>query len=98
MSVQHKKHKEMAPLNIQKNIETSNPPTTVRLSDRRTTVRLFGIELEALQKICAEKNVSLDDFCTIAARDPSRPEHSLTAKVRGAMVKYLLDQWQAPPV
>lgn len=78
--------------------ERTSKLLAIRIDGKRTTVRIFDGELKALQRICAATNVELNDFCADAAHDPKRVEHSLTAKIRGAMLSYLLDQWQPPKV
>jgi len=77
-------------------LEITSKLISLRLNGQRTTVRLFASEIDALDRICSAQDLSLDEFCAGAARDPKRVEHSLTAKIRGAMVSYLLEQWQAP--
>jgi predicted DNA-binding ribbon-helix-helix protein len=72
----------------------ANKLLAVRINGHRTTLRLFDSEISALDRICSESEISLDEFCTRAASDPDRPEHTLTAKVRGAMVNFLMEQWQ----
>jgi len=63
----------------------------IRIQGRRTTIRLFDIEFKALNRICTLTGVTVDNFCTAAAQDKMRTEHSVTGKIRGAMFAYFLD-------
>jgi hypothetical protein len=67
----------------------------IRIDGERTTVRMFAGEIDALHRICAETGTDLNDFCSAAARNPARLEHTLTGKLRGAIISFLLDRWQA---
>ena len=67
----------------------------VEIEGHRTNVRLFDVELEALNAICEVRGISRNQFFTEALKCPERSEHNLTAKVRGAIVSYLLERWQA---
>jgi hypothetical protein len=59
----------------------------VRINGERTTVRLFENEITALDRICGETGITVNDFCAAAANDPERQEHTLTGKLRGAMLR-----------
>ncbi len=76
----------------------SNKPLSVYVNNRRTSLRLFGIEREALCRICESEDLTFDEYCSNVANDPARPEHSLTAKVRGAMLSFLIDQWPSSDI
>ena len=54
----------------------------VRVAGRRTSVRLERLELQALDRICAAENLTIHEFCERADRNPARPEHSRTARIR----------------
>ena len=60
----------------------------IRIEGERTTVRMFEGEIDALHRICAETGIDMNDFCSIAARDPDRLEHTLTGKLRGAIISF----------
>ena len=60
----------------------------IRISGRRTSVRLERLELEALDRICAAENLTVHDFCERADRDPARTERSRTARIRMAILDY----------
>jgi predicted DNA-binding ribbon-helix-helix protein len=79
---------------IQEDIKRTSKLLAIRIDGERTTVRLFDSEIKALNRICQETSTSMNEFCSAAAQDPRRQEHTLTGKLRGAIISFLLDQWK----
>lgn len=69
---------------------------TVRIGERRTTMRLSPVETAALRQICAAENLSLHEFCTRAVANDATGARNQTGKVRDAVVRYLLERWAEP--
>jgi len=58
--------------------------------NRRTSIRLERIEWSALQEICREKDISINEFCCEVDRDDRRREHSRASRIRSAIFHYFL--------
>ncbi len=60
----------------------------IRISGRRTSVRLERLELEALEQISTAENLTIHEFCERADRDPTRTERTRTARIRMAILAH----------
>ena len=60
----------------------------IRISGRRTSIRLELLELQALEQICAEQDISIDEFCERADQDPARTERTRTGRIRMAILAH----------
>ena len=62
----------------------------IRISGRRTSVRLERAELQALDRICAAEKLTIHEFCERADRDPTRTERNRTARIHMAILTYFV--------
>jgi predicted DNA-binding ribbon-helix-helix protein len=63
-------------------------PRNVRISGRRTSVRLEPELWTALELICADREMTIDDACTAAAREKAQ-EQNVTSAIRSFIVRSL---------
>jgi predicted DNA-binding ribbon-helix-helix protein len=74
---------------VNRNISITNPTTG---ENHRTSIRLEKIEWTALQRICDQKNISINEFCGFVDQDGRRQEHSRTSRIRSAILHHYLDE------
>lgn len=60
----------------------------LRLTGRRTSVRLEALEWAALEAICVRERMDRHGFAKQVANDPARPEKTLTSRLRSAILAY----------
>ncbi len=60
----------------------------IRIAGKRTSVRIESFELQALEQICADEGISVDEFCERADRDPARTERKRAGRIRMAILAY----------
>ncbi|WP_373084570.1 ribbon-helix-helix domain-containing protein [Sneathiella sp.] len=70
---------------VNRNISIINPASG---QSHRTSIRLEEIEWKALNQICAEENISVNEFCCRVDRDGNRKEHSRTSRIRSAILDH----------
>ncbi len=70
----------------------------IRISGERTSIKLEPAESAALDRICAEKNLTIHQFCERADRDPTRTESSRTGRIRMAILDYFAVPTECRPI
>ena len=60
----------------------------IRISGRRTSVRLERLELDALAQISAAESLTINEICERAERDPARIERTRSARIRMAILAH----------
>ena len=76
---------------VNRNISIVHPESG---QSHRTSIRLERIEWSALQEICRQKDISVNEFCCEVDRDERRREHSRTSRIRSAILHHFLDTTQ----
>lgn len=73
---------------VNRNISVIDPNSG---ANHRTSIRLEQIEWSALQKICDQKQISINEFCCAVDQDTQRNEHSRTSRIRSAILHHYLN-------
>lgn len=80
----------VAPRDAKAPARTGTRTRNVRLSRGRTSVRLAPQEWQALHVICEREGIDRHIFAARAMTDPRRSEHTLTSRMRGAILAYFI--------